>query len=335
MSELSESPQPAPQTASSAESHQPERALELTSGAQRAAGRAALAAAALAISKLALFLMSGSMLVALSAWDSALDVLVSSVNRRVISFARAEPDDEHPYGHGKAESMAALAQGALILGGAFMIALSSAQSVWQAWRGASQPPLEYAWELVGFFAFAGALSQVITAGLRRAAKEHHSPALAADAEHYQTDVISNVASAVSIAVISLTELSWLDPLLAVGFALLIARGGLGLVREAVDELLDHELSESEKLEAINLIKGCSPLIIDLHNLLCRRSGHRRFFDFHVTLPSSLSFQEAHDITDAIEAALSERFDADVVVHADPDSPSRMNTQAERAEVAHA
>ena len=293
----------------------------LTEGAQRAAGRAAFAAAALAVSKLALFFMSGSMLVALSAWDSALDVLVSSLNRKVIMFARAEPDEEHPYGHGKAESMAALAQGALIIGGAILIATSSVQALWGVWREGGAQALPYAWPLVAFFAFAAALSQLITRHLRGAAEAHRSPALAADAEHYQTDVLSNLASAASIAAISLTELTWLDPLLAIGFAVLIARGGFGLVREAVDELLDHDLSEEDKEEAVRIIKACSPHIIDLHNLRGRRSGHRCFFDLHVTLPASLTFRQAHDITDAIELALSERFHADVVVHADPDDLS--------------
>jgi len=290
----------------------------LSGGAQRAAGRAALAASALAISKLALFFMSGSMLVALSAWDSVLDVLVSALNRKVILFARTEPDEEHPYGHGKAESMAALAQGALIMGGALLIATSSVQGIWRLWADEAPSAIPYGWTLVAFFAFAGGLSQLITRDLRKASVTHRSPALAADAEHYQTDVLSNIASAGSIAVISFTELTWLDPLLAIGFAVLIARGGLELIREAVDELLDHDLSEEEKQEAVQIIMSCSPHIIDLHNLRGRRSGHRRFFDLHVTLPVSLSFREAHDITDAIEHALSEHFDADVVVHADPD-----------------
>lgn len=293
-------------------------------GAARAAGLAALGAGALAAVKLALFFATGSMIVALSAWDSALDVLVSGLNRRVIQFARSAPDDEHPYGHGKAESMAGLAQGALIVGGALLIAVSSAQGLWGALRGAGEggaggggEPLAHAPLVGGFFALAAAASWLITRALRAAAARHQSPALAADAEHYQTDVLSNAASAASVALIWWTGWRWLDPLLAILFGALVARGGLGLLREAVDDLLDHDLPEQEKEEALALIRACSPHVLDVHNLRGRRSGHRRLFDLHVTLPAALTFCEAHDITDAIELALAERFDADVVVHADP------------------
>jgi ferrous-iron efflux pump FieF len=288
-----------------------------TEDAGRAAGVAALCAALLAVSKLAIFLFTGSMIVALSAWDSALDVLVSALNRRVILFARSAPDDEHPYGHGKAESMAGLAQGALIMGGALLIAVSSGQELWGALtaRGASAPtsgPL-----VALFFALAAAASWLITRALRAASARHKSPALAADAEHYQTDVLSNAASALSVGLIWWTQRAWLDPLLAILFGVLVARGGLGLIREAVDDLLDHDLPDAEKAEALALIRACSPHILDVHRFRGRRSGHRLLFDLHVTLPRALTFSEAHDITDAIELALSERFDADVVVHADP------------------
>lgn len=285
-------------------------------GARRAAIFAAVGAAVLALCKLVLFFMTGSMVVALSAWDSTLDVFVSSLNQKVIHYARQEPDSNHPYGHGKAESMAALAQGALILGGAGLIMFSSAQKLWESLHGQTQL-FAHTWPTAAFFIFAALASTIITKGLRRASLKYNSPALAADSEHYRTDVIANLASALSVAAIAVTGKAWLDPLLAGVFAVNIGWGGYKLLSNSINELLDHDLPIRLKEEVLEVIASCNQNIIDVHNFRGRRSGHKYFFDFHVTLPSHLDFRTVHDITENVEKQIEERFDADVVVHADP------------------
>jgi ferrous-iron efflux pump FieF len=285
-------------------------------GARKAAIFAALGAAALALCKLVLFFMTGSMVVALSAWDSTLDVFVSSLNQKVIHYARQEPDSNHPYGHGKAESMAALAQGALILGGAGLIMFSSLQKLWESTRGQMQL-FDHTWPTAAFFIFAALASTIITKSLKRASLKYNSPALAADSEHYRTDVIANLASALSVAAIAVTGKSWLDPLLAAVFAINIGWGGYKLLSNSINELLDHDLPLHLKEEVIEVIGSCNQSIIDVHNFRGRRSGHKYFFDLHITLPSDLDFQTVHEITEAVEKRIEEKFDADVVVHADP------------------
>ena len=286
------------------------------SGARRAALIAALSAGVLAICKLFLFFMTGSMVVALSAWDSMLDVCVSALNQKVIHFARQRPDSNHPYGHGKAESMAALAQGALILGGAVLIIFSSAQKLWEALHGDTLP-ISHPWETSIFFIAAAFASVIITRGLKNASIKYNSPALAADSEHYRSDVIANLASSVSIAAIAMTGIIWLDPLLAAIFALNIGWGGFKLLSSSINDLLDHDLPEHLKEDVIAVIGNCNELIVDVHNFRGRRSGHKYFFDFHVTLPAELDFRTVHEITETIEKRIEEKFDADVVVHADP------------------
>jgi len=294
--------------------------------ARRAATLAALGAATLAVCKLVLFLMTGSMVVALSAWDSALDVCVSALNQKVIHFARQQPDTNHPYGHGKAESMAALAQGALILGGAVLIVISSAQKLWEVYQG-QVTTFEHSGGTAAFFIAAALASVLITRSLKRAARKYNSPALDADSEHYRTDVIANIASAISIAVIALTGKFWLDPLFAVLFALNIGWGGFKLLNNSINDLLDHDLPDEFKENVLTVIAGCSEKIIDIHNFRGRRSGHRYFFDFHITLPVELDFRSVHEITEFIEHTLEQKFDADVVIHADPsdENPNRIRT----------
>ena len=295
------------------------------SGARKAAIFAAAGAAVLALCKLVLFFMTGSMVVALSAWDSTLDVFVSSLNQKVIHYARQEPDSNHPYGHGKAESMAALAQGALILGGAGLIMFSSIQKLWESFHGKSQL-FEHTWPTAVFFLFAALASTIITKSLKRASHKYNSPALSADSEHYRTDVIANIASALSVAAIAMTGKAWLDPLLAGVFAVNIGWGGYKLLSNSINELLDHDLPFNLKEEVIAVIADCYQNIIDVHNFRGRRSGHKYFFDFHVTLPSHLDFTTVHEITESVEKRIEERFDADVVVHADPAALTDDNTR---------
>jgi len=289
--------------------------------AHRAAAYAALAAAFLASTKLALFGITGSLIVALSAWDSALDVLVSFINQRIIRFARTSADTEHPYGHGKAESIASLGQGALIIGGSLVILGSSIQQLGAAWRDAPDT-VNNSWFAAGFFVIAGLLSAGIAIYLRRAGRLYDSPALLADSQHYQTDVVMNLASAIGIGLILLTGIGWLDALLAALFALYIARGGYALMRTSIDELMDHDVDEEIKREALAIIVDTDERIVDIHRFRGRKSGHRYFFDFHVTLPINLEFLESHTLVENIEDNLKARFDADVVVHADPDLPTR-------------
>ncbi|MFZ9519717.1 MAG: cation diffusion facilitator family transporter [Silvanigrellaceae bacterium] len=301
---------------SSAANHPQLSSVLEIAGARKAAIRAALGAGVLALSKLILFFLSGSMVVALSAWDSALDVCVSAINQKVIHFARQKPDEKHPYGHGKAESMAALVQGALILGGALLIVVSSGQKIWEAIQGKTAP-ISHPWPTAAFFLLSATVSILITRGLKRASKKYNSPALEADSEHYRSDVVANIASAISIALIALSEIPWLDPLLATVFAFNIGHGGSKLIATSVDDLLDHDLPDNFKEEVLKVIAESNEQIIDVHNFRGRRSGHRYFIDFHITLPSNLDFRSVHEITEHVEEVIEKRFDADVVVHADP------------------
>jgi ferrous-iron efflux pump FieF len=135
-------------------------------------------------------------------------------------------------------------------------------------------------------------------------------------------VVTNLASAAGMGVVLVTEIAWLDPLLAGGFALYVARGGLALMRTSVNELMDHDVDEEIKREALGIIADTDARIVDVHKFRGRKSGHRYFFDFHVTLPASLNFTDSHTLVENIEDNLKARFEADVVVHADPEGLER-------------
>ena len=111
----------------------------------------------------------------------------------------------------------------------------------------------------------------------------------------------------------------MDPLIAFVFSIYIIYGALGLVKTSINELMDHDIQDDIKTKAIEIIKSTDSRIEDIHRFRGRKSGHKYFFDFHVTLPDELSFNEVHIVIEKIEKALETEFDGDVIVHADPSS----------------
>jgi ferrous-iron efflux pump FieF len=291
---------------------------------ERAATAAAVAAGLLALSKITLYWHTGSLIVAVSAVDSSMDVVVSLLNRRALVFARTVPDEDHPYGHGKAESIAALGQGALLIGASLAVMAAAVEHLYREFSAPSPAGTasDPSWFSVLFFLAAGMTSVAITLWLRRGAALHNSPALRGDAEHYQSDVYTNVGSAVGLTATYLVGVPWLDPVIAAVFAGKITHSGVGLIRESVDELMDHNVGPELKNAVEEFARSVSPSIIDLHNFRGRRSGSRYLFDFHVTLPASLSFSDVHEIVELLEERIKDHFNADAVIHADPDCQNK-------------
>lgn len=293
--------------------------------AHHASRLAAIVAFALASVKTYLFWETGSLIIGLSAWDSALDCIVSYINNRVILFARQDADADHPYGHGKAESLAALLQGALIVGGCIAIVGSTLRQIPQFLDGQLETVHPNLWH-AGFFLVCAGISMLLSWYLKSQAKTYDSPALAGDAEHYFSDVTSNLASGFSIAIIFFFGLFWLDGIIAVVFATYVAWRGSQLVVSSVNELMDHVVEPEVEKVISEIISSCSPKILDVHNFRGRKSGRQYFFDFHITLSSDVTFIESHVITEDVELKIKERYLADVVIHTDPDVlPERNNS----------
>ncbi len=287
--------------------------------AQKTALVAAFCAAGLALGKLFLFLLSGSLVVALSAWDSAMDMVVSLINRKIVKYSRLDADYNHPYGHGRIESIAALGQGCLIIGGAIGIIASSSRQIYDYFVDNVKIHYQADWKQVLFFVFAGCVSFFVTRLLKINGKKLNSPALLADSEHYKVDLVTNIASGIAIFIVMVLENPILDPLIAFVFSIYIIYGALGLVKTSINELMDHDIQDDIKTKAIEIIKSTDSRIEDIHRFRGRKSGHKYFFDFHVTLPDELSFNEVHIVIEKIEKALETEFDGDVIVHADPSS----------------
>lgn len=282
-----------------------------------AAKIASYGALLLGVAKLVIFIVTGSFVVAVSAWDSCMDFAISFINHKILAFADSRPDENHPYGHGKAESITSLGQGALLLGGGLVIIVAAAESALDDLRKGQNLMLGSPFLLAVFFLFAAFLSFLLTRWLEYHGRTNNSPALMADAGHYRGDVLTNFGSAVGISLVAVTGKSWLDPCIAALFALKVTHSGYGLMRSSIDALMDHDVSQKIKSDVESFAKDTIPEIIDIHKFRGRQSGSRFLFDFHVTLPSSLSFFEVHEKVEQLEEAIAAKFNADTVIHADP------------------
>lgn len=216
----------------------------------------------------------------------------------IVSVARTPPDDEHPYGHGKAEYFSSGFEGFLILGAAVGIA-------WAAIRRLADPqPIE----AVGLGVMLSVVSTVINAALAvwmlKASRQYHSIVLEADARHLMTDVWTSVGVVAGVLLLPVTGWLWLDPLLALGVAANITREGYSLVRRSVDGLMDHALDPAEHAaleQAMRETAGREGLVVN--DVKTRRAGTRRYCELHLHVPAHWSVARAMRVRERLAREL--------------------------------
>lgn len=264
----------------------------------------------LIVAKLVAYWHSGSVSILASLVDSLMDGGASLLNLVAVRYALAPPDAQHRFGHGKAESIAALAQATFIAGSGFFLVAESLS------RMVRPRPLEDVG--LGLAVMLGAM--LLTLALL--ALQHHvirrtrSRAIEADALHYRMDLLSN--SAIILALL-LTQLGWFmaDSLFALAIAAYILYSAWHIGAGAFQDLLDRELPNETRLEIIRLATGHSG-VEGIHDLRTRLSGHTAFIQLHLDLDETLSLAAAHQISDEVQAAILTRLPtADVVIHQDP------------------
>lgn len=225
----------------------------------------------------------------------------------MVTIAARPADDEHPYGHHKAEYFSSGFEGILIIGAALAIG-------WVAvLRLMSPQPLEQlGWGLalsIVSSGFNGALALV----LFRAARAHRSIALEADARHLVTDVWTSAGVVVGIIAVHFTGWLWLDPLLAIGVAINIVREGVALVWRSSQGLMDEALEPESlaELQATLARFAARPgdgALLRFDDLVTRRAGQRRFADLHMHVPGEWTLQRAAALRDELEQALMDDVD---------------------------
>lgn len=245
-----------------------------------------------------------------SATDSMLDGLASLFTFFSVRYALQPADREHRFGHGKAESLAALVQSALITGSAMLLLVHSAQQLWQG-SVVQQADLGV---YVSILAIALTLGLVLLQ--RVAIRNTDSKAIAADHLHFQSDLLLNSAVIVAL-LLSAYGWYWADSVFAILIAVYLAYGAIRIGWDAFQGLMDRELPDEDKAKIVDVLRTTKG-IHGWHDLRTRASGPTRFIQCHVELQDELSLKKAHDIADGAEQRLRELFpDTDVIIHMDP------------------
>ncbi len=251
------------------------------------------------------------------ALESVVNVAASALAWGALRFAAMPADQNHPYGHDKAEFFAAVIEGVLISLAAVLI-LHEAWTVWLAPR-----PIETPWRGLAVNAGATLLNGAWATILVRAGRRFRSPALRADGRHLFTDVATSCGVAAGIALTVLTGMERIDPILAALIAVHVLRQGILLTRSSVGGLMDEapDLAVLDQVRAV--VGGSAAGAIEAHDLRMRQAGRLTFLEFHLVVPGRMTVDDAHEICDRVEGALrSSMEDLVVTIHVEPERKAK-------------
>ncbi|ACS87566.1 CDF family cation-efflux transporter FieF [Musicola paradisiaca] len=253
---------------------------------------------------------TGSVSLLASLVDSLVDIAASLVNLLVVRYSLQPADTEHTFGHGKAESLAALAQSMFISGSALFLLLNGVQ------RLSTPQPLNGPELGMWITVFALVITILLVSFQRWVIRKTQSQAVRADMLHYQSDVLMNGAILVALF-LSWRGIGWADAVFALGIGVYILSSALRMAYDAIQSLLDRALPDEERQEITRMIASW-PGVNGAHQLRTRRSGPTRFIQLHLEMDDQLPLIESHSIADALEQALLKRFPgSDVIIHQDP------------------
>ncbi|WP_292050586.1 MULTISPECIES: cation diffusion facilitator family transporter [unclassified Brevundimonas] len=254
---------------------------------------------------------SGSVSILASLTDSALDLVASLATFFAVRWAAAAPDAEHRYGHGKAESLAALVQSGLVAASAVFIGLEAVRRIFNpvAVSGGQ-------WA-VGVMVFSMALTGWLIWQQGRALKASGSVAIEGDRAHYAADLAANAVVLIGVVSGSFLRAPGLDAAAGLVVAVWLGWGAVGIARTAASHLLDAAAPDEDRNAVVAAVLE-DPRISNVHQLRTRIAGSTLMVQMHVDLDAKLSLVDAHDIVVAAEKRVLARFpNADIIIHADP------------------
>lgn len=275
-----------------------------------ASSAAVIAALCMITIKAIAWYMSDSAAMLASLTDSVFDVAASIINFFVLRYALLPADDDHRFGHGKAESLAGLAQAAFIMGSAMLLILHSID------RLKHPQPIDNG-ELAVYATIASVVITLALVALQIVAVQRtKSVAIKADSMHYRSDLLMNLAILLSLW-LTMQGYYSVDGWFAIAIALYLIWGAKDIALESAAALMDKELPP-EFTADIERIVCAHPRVHGVHAVRTRQAGHTKFVQLHLELDDKMPLLEAHGITDAVEEAIMRAYpEADVLIHQDP------------------
>ncbi|MGZ5931277.1 MAG: cation diffusion facilitator family transporter [Rhizomicrobium sp.] len=268
-------------------------------------------AALLVVMKTVAYIVTDSIAMMASLADSALDVFTSSVNLLAIRHALTPADREHRFGHGKAEPLAGLGQGAFITGSAAFLVIESVS------RLVAPHPIEHPWLGLGVMVVSIGTTVILVVAQRIVVSRTGSVAVGADRMHYIGDIVTN--GGVILGIVASTEFGILiaDPIIGMAVAAILTWSAVHVFRQSYDQLMDRELPDTDR-EKIKAVVRAHSEVKSMHDLRTRSAGVNTFIQLHIELDPEIKLLRAHEISDAVEADLMAAFPrAEVIIHQDP------------------
>lgn len=253
---------------------------------------------AAAVSTIALksgaYLLTGSVGLLSDAVESIVNLLGASMALGMLTIAARPADQDHSFGHSKAEYFASVVEGLLILIAAAGIAYTGIERIF------NPRPIEQAGIGLLVSVCASVINFVVARILMTAAKKYTSITLEADAQHLMTDVWTSVGVITGVGVVALTGWTRLDPVVALIVAINIVWTGVGLVRRSVAGLMDSSLPEAEQKIIAEVMDKYRAKQIEFHALRTRQAASRRFISVHLLVPGAWTVHDAHHLAEDFE-----------------------------------
>jgi cation diffusion facilitator family transporter len=263
--------------------------------------------------KLTAYFMTNSVGLLSDGLESCVNLVAAVVALIMINLAEKPADEEHAFGHNKAEYFSSAIEGGLIVVAAFSI-------IWSAVPRITHPQtVENVG--IGLLVATGAslINLAVALVLIRKGKAHRSITLEADGRHLMTDVVTSAGVLIGVGIVKMTGWLILDPLVAIAVALNIIWTGYQLMKRSAMGLIDTVIPEEEEKMIIGILEKYKEKQLDFHSLLTRQAGRRKFISFHLLAPNGWTIQEGHDLSEIIETEIRNLF---------PDTPTTIFTHLE-------
>ena len=245
--------------------------------------------------KTAAYWLTGSVGLLSDAVESLVNLMGGIMALAMLTLAAKPADEDHAYGHSKAEYFSSGVEGGLILVAAVSIAIAAVM------RLITPKHLEAIGVGLAVSVGASLINLVVAILILRAGRQHNSITLEANAHHLMTDVWTSVGVVAGVGLVALTKWDWLDPVVALVVAVNIVWTGVGIVRRSVAGLMDISMSPADMTKVRNVLKTYEQDGIKFHALRSRQAGARKFFSTHVLVPGDWTVQRGHELLDKIEA----------------------------------
>ena len=272
--------------------------------------------AGLVIMKFVVGTAIGSVSIISEAIHSSMDLIAALIAFFSVRKSAEPPDAQHEFGHGKFEDISGLIEALLIFVAAILIIREAVIKL------LGEPSENFTPELliwgIAVMGISALVNWYVSTRLFKVAKQSESIALESDAWHLRTDVYTSLGVFIGLILIRLTGITIIDPLIAIGVAVVIMKAAYDLTRRSFSDLIDHSIPPADEKRIQEIICDHASIYAGFHDLKTRRSGPEIFIEFHLVVPGDISVLQSHDLADHLESDLKTEFPrANITIHAEP------------------